>query len=549
VRRAARPAALRLVLGGAVVWSIVPLHLPAQTASSDRATDAGLPASLLKWSPLISLADLPRELPRAPALAGAGFAPPPHVGAFWDAGNPAALVEALGPDYTDLRITGGHEGGAFRRPLDAGTVDARQFTAMAWRSASNRNAAIGRALIERESVQDASNADFAQPFASNPFELVDTTSPPMTRVRATLDGALGYRRGTWGAGLSVGYDARDHHTDQVRFPRRGLLSTVGATAGIARAVPLLGNGTRIGAHLRWQGATETVTLNPVPGVSAAYALAGYDEPDLIVIAQPPAYYRRAARDGHAAGLSAEGVGFGAHWVVGAERGRATEGQWSVKRANPPTDSWRADVWNAFATAQSRVDRRALLTAGVRYQTLRGQAQRSDIAGVFFRTTENRLSFRGDARLAARDSAWTATFATTVAREGRLRTDYLVPVASRITTWQPGGSIEVLVALDPSVALSLGASAARTWSDATLPRPSSMGPLYGRYIAPELALYATPAFASAISLGIRRPGAGGSSMLARITRERLRPLGSSTPVPGAPGGERTLWTFSAGWARF
>ncbi|MFN2400359.1 MAG: DUF6850 family outer membrane beta-barrel protein [Gemmatimonadaceae bacterium] len=514
---------------------------------SERATDPGFSHWFLAWSPLRPIAELPRVLPRAPAPPDLGGSPRPRVGLFWTAGNPASLAEGVRDTYADIRFTGASDGGTYRRPLDPDAATVRQVAGLAWRPLGPRGAAAGLVTIDEESLDDASFAGMLSPHSSNPLVVTDTTSPAMRRTRARLQGALGYRVRRWGAGVSVGYEAREHRTQDARFPRIGRVSTPAVLVGISHPIPT-GRGAMIVAVTgRWVGGYETVTLIPEPGTSTVHQLEGYAEPDERVVSQPPAYYRRVNRTARAFGAGLAGTIAGVEWVLSGERTLRDEDHFSERRADPATDTWEANGYGIVSSAQrSLLRRQGLITVVAHYVSLNGAARRSDLDGDIFRASESALALTADARYTRDGSPWSFGLTFGVERETRVRNDFIAEVGTEIQTWNPGAAVAVARKLHPRITIALGASASLVSTSAAIPSPDGLGPVYQRLIAPELALYAaqkTPVAASASALYTLRSG---TDIVLRNRWESLSPRVSGSGLPFSPTGDRTLWSVSAGF---
>src|SRR6266566_3140492 len=177
------------------------------------------PSWLVTWSPLETRADLPRRLPFVDG-AGGLLLPPPRVGQFWTAGNPAALQHELSDTLTDFGVTLAHESGSLRRPLDPGASSQRRASAMGWMPLTERVAVIGGVTLEQETFDPGSHADVVEAYPTSPFVTIDTSISATRNTGARLEGAVSTRFGTWGLGLALGYDAlrSEEHTSELQSP-------------------------------------------------------------------------------------------------------------------------------------------------------------------------------------------------------------------------------------------------------------------------------------------------------------------------------------------
>lgn len=493
------------------------------------------------WSPLRPIASLARTLPSAPALPDLAGTAAPQVGLFWSGGNPAAAALDVTRDRSGFRGSVGADEGPYHRPFDPDDVQARELEALGWRPFGRRSAAAGRVLVLQHTLGRAGPGSFERSYESNPFVTADTTNPEVRRIGARLEGALAHRVGGWAFGVALGYDGRDSRTTRARVPRLSRSSTPAATIGVTRRLP---GAITLGAHGRWVGGDETITIPPQPGVTTGYHVGGYYEPDEFTIAPPSLYQRWIERDATAAGVSASGGLAGVTWLVLAERTSRDERQFSRRAPGSPVDTWNADGYAVMGALQRRLPLQLTITGFARYETLDGAAQRADLQGDIFRASENALRLRGDLRFSTKDERWSIAMLAAADREERTRRDFISSIGTAITAWSGGASIEVARALDQATLISIGGGFAQRASTTTIPNPTTLGTIGQWLIGPELAMEATQSRPIAFGARIRRSVGSGVALLFGGQREVLEPVGDPT-VPLVPTGDRVGWNVALG----
>lgn len=515
----------------------------AQQSPTERVTDTGTPTWMLAWSPLTTIADQPRGLPRAPELPGLLLRKEPDLGNLWSVGNPGALPFQIGQRWNQLRFAAAFDDGGYRRPMDPDDVDAIQFSGLGWERVGSAGAAIGRVAVDREQEGVLPFADPLEPHSSNPFVPADSSVSDMRRLRARFEGGLGWRFGDWGLGTTVGLEVRDHRADRTPLPRRGRISNGGVALGVVREVPIAG--LQLGAHFRWRRERETVSVFARLRDLVVFQLQGYSEPPRRVVAPPNlTFFRRLESDAWLWGVSVSGELGRARWVVGLERSDRDHGQFSEPFvADPSEDSWEADGWTVSSAAQHAIlEGRLLATGQLRYSNLEGAARAADLPGVIFRSSEDVFDATIDVRYLPEASPWTAGIRLSVHNETRLRRDFVAEVASDIDAWTHGLALEVVRQLGGSSRVSVGYSLGLRSVVSSIPDPELMGPVYQLLIAPELSLYAAQSRPNRIELSWHQRLGAGSALLLHSARESAGP-DLDDAVPLAPKDSRTLWQLS------
>jgi len=545
-RRAGAVCVLFALLGGAGPAAFVggpgPGALAAQAADPARAPgDPVEPAWTTAWSPLVQLGDLPRRLPGSEiAFPSLLTLPAPRVGLFWTGGNPGALPDEVEETRVNFEAGRADVGGEYGRPLDPGAEIHTRVRALGWRPLGDRGAAVGRVVVDRQSLEDGVFADVLVPHSSNPFVVLDTLGDGMNRTVARLEGAGGWRLGPLGLGLGLGYEAQETTTKVSPVPRNNRTAVPGVTGGLSLA---LGDDFRIGAMARWRQAAHNLTVFSLAAPSRVYAPTGYNEPTAFNLSSI-AFQRRLERSAWAAGLQVAGRTGGVEWVAYGQRESLTEDRFNPGSNDPLIDAWEADGWTAGAAAQLGLGERLLLTVDGRYRTLDGDGVRGDIELRNFTSDESRLEAGGELRLLP-GSGWEAAASARVVRESRRRGDLIENTFSDISSWEPTVAGEIARHLSERFAVAVGGAFASYAPTATTPDPSEIGEAYAEWTAPELGLYATEATAWGATMTMRaQPGETVFVWL----RGRYGSVSAGTvdnPQPDTPTGDRDGWGLSLG----
>jgi hypothetical protein len=512
---------------------------PGWTAS---ATQTGDPATLDLWSPLSPIALHQRALPRAPAAPQIILLTRPLTGAFWTAGNPAALAAEAGEPHGELRAGASGAEGAYRRPLDALESRAVQLSGLAWRPLGEHAGAVGRIILDQEDVPVSEPTLRVEPYVSNPFVLTDTISPRMVRSRARLEGGMGWSYRGWRIGGSAGIESREQRSQFSSIRRAGRATLPGITLGVARRLPI--GQMWLGARGRWTGGNETGSTAPPPNASTRlFVLRGLDEPEAVNAPGVPTL-RRIESSATSFGVDLTGELLGARYVVYADRTEREETQISTLAANPPSDRWEAEGMVLGGSLQRELPRSVVVTMLTRLSTIEGTATRADLEGTVFDAEESRFLLSFDARWIPASGVWRGGLRVQTARDWSIRTDYLAELRSEIEAWSPGATAEIVrrIGADGWISAAVG----RTWYSAasTIPAPDELGPEYRRLIAPELALMGRAATGTGVTFTVWQR-VGGSNVWLRAHRESLSPS-DREPIPSlAPEGDRSGWQLSLG----
>jgi hypothetical protein len=493
------------------------------------------PSWLVTWSPLENRADLPRRIPLVDAGGGL-LLPPPRVGLFWTAGNPAALQRELSDTLTDFGLSLAHESGSLRRPLDPRASSARSASAIGWMPLNDRVAVLGSVTLDQETFDPGSHADVVEAYPTSPFVTLDTATTATRRTGARLEGAVSTRFGTWGLGMALGYDALERETINAGLVRRSRRTVPGATIGLTKQVGAI----RVGPYARWHSSAETVYLIERAGEGLVIQLEGLRDVQPLDILS--FYYRRIEETTPTVGWSLGG----GSWALYAERSWLRERLTRQEADNPASDTWNADAWSAGGAYQRSLGARTLLTLDLRYTRLRGDGDVAlDSTGVIFRANESTIVGSAEVRVLPDSTRLAVVVGLQVRWEHRLRDALTVPIAAEVT------------GLTNSVTIRLGRQlSSRLFGTATLgtgsysanssyPAPTALGPIYRTYILPEYDLASRPAHPWLGDIGLRWTVSPRTSLWFAATGQHVSPSKEGLTASFGPEGSRSVVTASFG----
>lgn len=486
------------------------------------------------WSALQPISVDVRRLPLGTALAERGLGLAPRVGLLWFAGNPAGLARDVNDSRAWLELARDEQGGAYRRPLDPDAVSTWTLGGLGWRPLG-RGAVAGRIAFDNRRADVATASDALLPYGADPFVVVDTTSPGRRSVHAALEGAAGWRFGPWHAGLSLGVEMHRDRSVDARFSRVGRSSGTGAMLGVGRQIQPLG--LQVAVHGRWLGRRESHLLATDPDGSVVYILSGFFDRDPIDVAPPSGFFRRSTADGFAGGAAAAWRSGSIGWFVFFERGG-----WDAEHVNtvalddPPADRWEATVTRAGLAARVSLTGTIDLQVRASHRSLSGDARRSDLNGVVFRASDARLTLDGAVELVDPASPWQASLTIRGERLRMDREDFLAEVPLDVTAWLSEAAVAVgrhFGSVSAGVVVGVGLYAPA----AAIPDPSTLGPVYGTYLAREQSLYAVGAFPLSAGFWLRHRFSGSVTGYLQGGAERTAGRGSMPDIPALPEGQK------------
>ena len=534
----------RLVVAGYV--SLLLLWLVPSNASAQAGTIAtpSEPRWLVQWSPLEPSAELRRkplrEALRLPALLTHGS---PRIGHFWSVGNPGALESEILEETAAFSAVAGNVSGDYRRPLDAGSSSQLRGSGYGWGRLGERGAGIGRVVVDRVDFDDGVFSNVLYPYGTEPYSILDTLGEATSGTGVLLEGAGGWVVGRLGFGIGLGYTSREVRTVASAVPRIHTIATPGVSVGLR--FDLGQGGIAVGIFSRWHQDAESIRIYSIAAASRVYEVAGYDEPvrrDLT----SDWYSRRFERTVWSHGATLGGEIEGVSWILFASRDKNSASNFGIRSGDGEPDAWDASGWQAGAAARAFLrDNTVLLNLETRYTTLSGKADRPNLEGVPFAADESHFSMTGEIRLLP-GGRWEAAAIASATREERKRSDGLAEVFSDLITWRPFASAEIVRWFGSSFAVSVAGTFAEHNPSGILPLASTLSEAYRNWIAPELALEASEARASAGAVAVRWQLRSATAIWLQGSRFSATP---AAIAPGSlqlrPGGSRRGWTVAAG----
>lgn len=532
---------------GLLLAAAAVLLVAAPALAQERAPDgAAEPAWSGGWRPLAPVAALPR-----PAVAVGERATPlllsgdHRVGLFWTAGHPAGLVAEVEGSETTFSGLAASEDGSFRRPLDPESVSRLGVRGRGRGPVGDWGAAVGEVAGGQVDLEPAVHAHPFEPYDGSPFVLTDTARFGVRARSAELQGGLGVRLGSgWAAGLGVGYGADERRTRaEPDAPRTADRTAAGVTAGVARE--LLGGDLRVGVQARWRRGTEDMSIVHLTGPSPLlHPLEGFHRPSAISLTG--AFRMRVEREGRGVGAGAAGRSAGWRWAVGGRRGWASE-----RHTQDPFGSTFRYRWETTRTGVRAAGARPLggaLSALIRARWHDASAEgfRPDLEEPIVRTESGGLRISSELLVRPEGSPWAGAGRLRLGRRTWSERDRLASIGADLTLWTPGLGLSVAREIGSGLAAALAWDVTAHDGVGAVPSGNALGEVYGRLIAPELALAAQPAVAQRATLTVRWTAAPGTDLWALGTWRGVSPAEvSGTRLAARPEGTRTEWRLQVG----
>ncbi len=518
-----------LCIGLAV--GLLPTISAAQALGLSPAHDR--PRWLTAWSPLDWDLDLTRRLPAASLLIP-GYRT--HIGAFWTAGNPAALARDVDSSHTEFALAWSRQRGDYRRPLDPGGTRLVRLQGESWRSIQPRFSLIGRIVADREELDPGTASDETEPYSSSPFVTLDTSLAAVRRTRVRLEGAGGWQLGSWGLGLTLGLEDRDHQTNESGLTRRLHGATAGVVLGASRRLGSFG----LGVFGRYRNRNETIRLTEVTEQGRVYQLEGFR--DALPIDFITAYYRRIQEVSTAAGASLSGALAGGVVAASAEVRRLTEKMTVQEQNNPLEDTWRVTGWAAGLSWRRFVSTTWSIESSLSGEGFNGKADAAfDSTGVFYVAHGSVASAQVELHFDSGD--WEAAAGLGFRHESWDGADTSPDVSARLSSTSPG--VQLLAGRQlGAVRIILSGAMLFYGPNSRIPDPSSRGQAYQRFIAPALDLYALAAHPGALAARVEWSVSGGSTLWTVLRFENLSPRAAAL-TPFSPTGTRRATALELG----
>ncbi|MEX0691629.1 MAG: DUF6850 family outer membrane beta-barrel protein [Gemmatimonadales bacterium] len=493
---------------------------------------------LRTWSAFASIADLPRSGPTAPVPRGAIGHPAATEGLWWSSGNPGALPFALTNAITVFEAGRTAVNGPYRFAMEPDDMSQFGVRATSWQPLGRSGGAVGAIVMDRTAAGVRPYAATLVPASTDPFIVTDTTTPEAARLRVRLEGAMGWRLGPIGFGASIGLENDDHRSHNSGFQQVGRTAIPAGRVGVTYRA---GRALHVGVHARWIREAQTLLMGPRPDEGMIFQLAGYAEPDTLVLAGGFGYFQRAERYARAHGVSATGTILGTTWTTLLERTRRNNRYFYQVIFDPPSDRWIADGWTMSGTVARPLGRRFSVSFEAWRATVRGDATVADLEGALFRANENALKLGATVRYAPAESRLSVEAGYSLWRTRRARYDFLSEVGMDLVTWAPGGWLAGGYRWGRSQ-VQASASMASYSSVGSIPDAAQMGPVYQRVLAPEMAVAASRSRPLHTMLSYGHTLSNGTLLSVEGT---LRTVSAGTDGAGGftPTGQRTAWSIA------
>lgn len=513
----------------ALMTSVSAARLPAQLAAEPSRGVSWME----RWSPLRGLMERSETL----AVPVDELGLPVSLrrsGAFWWAGNPAALrrdIEGSRNEYaiglTDVR-------GGYRRPLDPTHRESRWGSVLGWLPSGDRSALFGRAYASRERDSPGSGSSSVNPYTPGPFVTLDTMRSDVARTRFWLDGAASVELGKWSVGMGLGLETSEHQSVASPLVRRTRQSMPGISLGVTRKIGSI----QLGPYASWRSRSETIVIIERAAEGLVVELAGLHETPPLSISQ--SYRRRTREDLPSAGLSLTHVSHTGEWTVFAERSMLHERLTRHESNDPIWDHWRVDAFSTGAAWSRSGAQRGQLAAAISYTRHRGNGDLGlDTSGVIHRATRSDLDISAEWRLPGDSLGWQVALGARSVIASQVRTEPTIPISAtiRAATHSARADIGGLFANRIQAAVSVVGTA--YFAQSSFPGPFGFQDTYRAYVLPELDRASRPAHMLASSLSLRWMKDAEAAMWLRLGFARLSPTEAAPTVFGPTGSRRRL----------
>jgi hypothetical protein len=487
-----------------------------------------------KWSAIAPRADIERVLPFAPVDLMRVWQPRLPLGIFSLTSNPAALAWEAAPTHSDYAVEQHGQRGDYRRPLDAAQSSEILLGASGATRMGANGGVLGGITEENDRLSPGARVDQSQPFGSSPLVLADTTASPMSATAVDIVGAGGWSLGPFAAGISGAYDTQSLHTDRAGFVRQTQITTPGLTLGVAvrAGTPLH---LVLGAHTGTQRQSQTTNFLELTEQGLLYQLQGFRDASLIQVKQ--SYYQRFDERTNFVGGALAGDVIGARWLLGIEGATRHDLTTHAEASAALMDRWRTNGTTVTAGVERTIES-ATIRAVVRSTAVSGALQMSSDSLGPSLTSRERASF-GQLEVLTPIGARTALLVSAAVLDERLtRADTLEGVLLDLNWRDPVVGATVSYRLSSRVAVLLGLAGG--WHNAAghIPRATDRDVAYRTFIAPEIAIYASPATATSAQLGFACQLTG--TLRATLTGQRasVGPTGFAY-ISERPSGSREM----------
>jgi len=477
-------------------WVIVSLAVCAAPLAAQQ-TFSNWPV----WSPLAPRADVQRAALFATSAFPDLWQDRLPVGVFSVSGNPAGLAWELDDrSRAEFAAEYGRVAGEYRRPFDAEEQSAAALRVGGRAPAAGNGRVIGDIAEEEWRLSPGPRVDQSQPFGSSPLVLSDTTAAPMRATAVRMYGAGGWplAGGRMAIGVSAAYDTRSLHTRDDGFVRQSQFTTPGALVGIAARLGTTAD-LVLGLHVGVRHAAATTEFSELAAQGQLYQLQGFREALPIEVQQ--SYYQRFDERSGFWGAQLSGRVSRLRWVAGAERAVRRDATTHAQQTKALVDRWRA-TGTAISLGLEFPIERGTLRATYHSTALQGALRMADDStGPSFQSRDRGTTARVEVLWPAHERL-TFQLGSMIQDIRFVREDTAIGIRMNLLTRMPiiGASASYAATSRGSVVFALSRGFHR--ANGRIPRVSDLGPGYGAFIAPEIAIYGSPASVSAVQAGFR-----------------------------------------------
>ncbi len=505
---------------------------------------AGAPS----WSPVGPEARSARGEPVGlRCLLCAGVVPRWEAGAFGGGRNPAALAREVGARHGALTLETGRDEGSYRSPLDPESTTTTGSTALGWLPLGDRGGLAGGATYTEGTGGPGGRRIQLESGNGSPWVVADTSVSGHRSTGARLDAAGGWRLGSLGLGVSLGYEAVEVLSRPSRTPRRSHAAIPAASVGGEWS--FAGGAARVGGYGRWSANQATTQIVGQPTAGQVTRLNGYAPPAVITVSQGtgPLFYRRSEAETRAGGVTL--AGRWGDWALAAwtEAGQTEEWSWSTRAADPPSDLWETRGWEVGGEARGGLAGGEVALRAYR-GAFRGRATMSSLDSLVYLADEAALggSVEGRWSLAPEERRWVVV-ALGAELSNRDRGDTIPnTLRTEVETLVTMARVEAGTALRDGVELMGGYEMLRQDARGRLPRVPSLPAAARTIVGAELALAGTALTRHSPWAGVGWTFRPGQSVRAVGAYRSLAARPGSTRLEGTPDGDRSGWSVELGF---
>jgi len=306
----------------------------------------------------------------------------------------------------------------------------------------------------------------------------------------------------------------------------------------------MGDALTVGAQARWRRSNHSLSVYSLTAGSRVYELSGFDDPVAHNLVGT-LIRRRIDGEATAFGVGATGHVRGVQWAFGGESQFDEAARFEGSSATNRKDRWTATGWSVFGAISGRAASTDF-QLNVTGAAVDGEYSIPDLEGGAFFSEGGRWQASLDLR--RRWRGWWGGVRVAMERDQTKSRDRVVGAESDLSTWISSGVAEVGRSLPAGWSASVGAGVLGYVPNGTLPEPNSLGPVYQRWIGPELSYHGSKSAVVVASGSLSWAPGGDYSLFMVGCFSRLAPSAESVPLPGRPSGDRRHLGFRFGVQR-